>query len=306
MIQNVVIIGSGPAGLTAGIYTARAGLKPLLIAGMMPGGLLTTTSSVENFPGFPEGVNGFELIDAMRTQAERFGVEFEYDAVASVELTDGKIHTIRLEGGAELQTRALIIATGSTPRWLGLPSEGRLRNHGVSSCATCDGAFYRGKPVAVVGGGDSAVEEATYLAGICSKVTLIHRRDQLRASKIMAERAMANPKIDILWDSAVEEVLGDPKVSGLRVRNLKTDAAAVVPCDALFVALGHTPATGVFKGQLDMDPQGYLKVDAPSTRTNLTGVFAAGDCADADYRQAIAAAGAGCRAAVDVERYLAY
>ncbi len=304
-MEKLVIVGSGPAGLTAGIYAARAELSPVLIAGLLPGGLLTQTTEVENFPGFPEGVDGFTLVDGMRQQAERFGVRTEYDEIAGCELTDGGIQKIRLAGGGEIETRALIIATGATPRWLGLPSEERLKNHGVSACATCDGAFFRGREVAVVGGGDSALEEAIFLSTLCSKVTVIHRRDQLRASKIMAERALANSKIAFAWDSVVSEVLGADKVEGVELKNVKTDATSRLDCAALFIALGHVPATKVFRPMVETDENGFILVQHPTSRTNLAGVFAAGDCMDHIYRQAVTAAGSGCRAAIDAERYLA-
>ncbi len=303
-MEKVIIIGSGPAGLTAAIYAARAELAPVVISGVLPGGLLTQTTEVENFPGFPEGIDGYALMANMQQQAERFGARIEFDQVAKVQLSDGGTQQIWLEGGTLLETRALIIATGASPRWLGLPSEERLKNHGVSACATCDGAFYRNRPVVVVGGGDSALEEAIFLTNFCSSVTLVHRRDQLRASKIMVQRAMANPKLSFVWDSVVTEVLGDDKVSGIQVRNVKTEAVSEIPCAALFVALGHVPATAPFREYLQTNENGFIEVKHPTSQTNLAGVFACGDCMDHIYRQAVTAAGSGCRAAIDAERYL--
>ncbi len=302
--ERLTIIGSGPAGLTAAVYAARAELKPLLFAGEMPGGLLTQTSEVENFPGFPDGINGFELMSRMQQQAERFGARVEYDKVDSVALSDGGPQRIRLADGREFEAEALIVSTGAAPRYLGLPSEEKFRNRGVSACATCDGAFFRDVPVVVVGGGDSAAEEATFLTRFASKVYLIHRRHELRASKIMAERVLANPKIEVVWDSVVEEITGDKELDGVRVRNVVTGAESRIDCRGYFAALGHVPNTTLFKGVLDLDEQGFIRLFEQSSRTSLRGVFAAGDCADHVYRQAITAAGMGCRAAIDAERYL--
>ena len=302
--EKLVIVGSGPAGYTAAIYAARANLEPLLFAGLQPGGLLTQTTEVENFPGFPDGVQGFDLVTAMQQQAEKFGARIEYDAVERFELTDGGMQKLILSTGDEIETQALILATGASPRWLGLPSEERLRNHGVSACATCDGAFFKDVPVVVVGGGDSAMEEANFLTRFASRVYVIHRRDELRASPIMAERARANPKIEFVWSSEVEEILGENKVTGLRIRNNKTGEVSELACNAVFVALGHVPNTGLFKAFIDTDAAGYVVLKGDTSMTKLAGVFAAGDCADPRYRQAISAAGMGCKAGIDAERYL--
>ncbi len=303
-MEDMVIIGSGPAGLTAAIYGARANLKPLLLAGMLPGGLLTQTSEVENFPGFPEGINGFDLMFAMQTQAERFGARIEMETVAQVELSDGGIQKLTLDGGKVIECRALVIATGASPRWLGLESEDRLKNHGVSACATCDGAFYRDLNVVVAGGGDSAMEEALFLTKFASSVTVVHRRHELRASKIMADRALNHPKIRFVWNANIVAVLGDAEVTGIRVKDINDGKETEIACKGLFVALGHVPNTELFKGQLPMNPAGYIELSGNTSLTSLQGVFAAGDCADSRYRQAVTAAGAGCRAAIDAERYL--
>lgn len=303
-MEKMVIIGSGPAGLTAAIYGARANLAPLLLTGMMPGGLLTQTSEVENFPGFPEGINGFDLMMAMQNQAERFGVRIEIDQVAKVDLEAGGVQRLTLDGGSVIETRTLIVATGAAPRWLGLASEERLKNHGVSACATCDGAFYQGMDVVVAGGGDSAMEEALFLTKFASSVTVVHRRGELRASKIMAERALKHEKIRFAWNSVITEVLGENEVSGIRVRDVASGEEREIPCRGLFVALGHVPQTELFKGKLAMDQAGYLVLENGTSQTSVPGVFAAGDCADPRYRQAITAAAAGCRAAIDAERYL--
>ena len=303
--ENLVIIGSGPAGWTAGIYASRANLNPLLLAGLMPGGLLMQTSEVENFPGFPKVINGFELMDNMQQQAERFQTRIEYDVVESVRFTDGGTQYIKTAGGLEIEAKAVIISTGASPRWLGIPSEAKYRNHGVSACATCDGAFYKDVPVAVIGGGDSAMEEALFLTRFASKVYVIHRRRELRASRIMAERAMQHPKIEFIWDSVVEEITGDDSVRAVRVKNLQTGAVNEIACEGVFAALGHVPNTELFKGIIPLDEKGYIILDGATSRTALRGVFAAGDCADPHYRQAITAAAMGCRAAIDAERYLA-
>jgi thioredoxin-disulfide reductase len=302
--EKLVIVGSGPAGYTAAIYAARANLNPLLYSGMLPGGLLTQTTEVENFPGFPEGVQGFDLVTAMQAQAERFGTRIEYDAVEKFELTDGGIQKLILPSGDVVETEALIIATGASPRYLGLPNEERLRNHGVSACATCDGAFFKDVPVVVVGGGDSAMEEATFLTRFASKVYVVHRRDELRASPIMAERARANPKIEFVWSSVVEDILGQESVEGIRVKSLKTGATSEIACKGYFAALGHIPNTAPFKEFIQLDEHGFVVLSGDSSRTTLAGVFAAGDCADPHYRQAITAAGMGCKAGMDAERYL--
>lgn len=302
--EKLVIVGSGPAGYTAAIYAARANLNPLLYSGMLPGGLLTQTTEVENFPGFPESVLGFDLVTAMQAQAERFGTRIEYDAVEKFELTDGGIQKLILPSGDVVETEALIIATGASPRYLGLPNEERLRNHGVSACATCDGAFFKDVPVVVIGGGDSAMEEATFLTRFASKVYVVHRRDELRASPIMAERARANPKIEFVWSSVVEDILGQESVEGIRVKSLKTGATSEIACKGYFAALGHIPNTAPFKEFIQLDEYGFVVLSGDSSRTTLAGVFAAGDCADPHYRQAITAAGMGCKAGMDAERYL--
>jgi thioredoxin reductase (NADPH) len=302
-IRDVVIVGSGPAGYTAAVYTARANLKPLVVEGVQYGGALMQTTEVENFPGFVDGIQGPDLMDHMRKQAERFGAEMLTDDATELDLT-GEIKTVTV-GGDVYRARTVILAMGSAYRMLGLPNEQRLMGHGVSACATCDGFFFRGQHVAVVGGGDSAMEEATFLTRFADKVTVVHRRDSLRASKIMQERAHSNPKIEFLWNSVVEDILGEDKVTGLSVRSLVSGDGHVLDATGLFVAIGHDPRSDLVRGQVDLDPEGYVVVDAPSTRTNLTGVFACGDLVDHTYRQAITAAGTGCAAALDAERYLA-
>ena len=304
-MEKVVIIGCGAAGLTAAIYAARANLEPVVITGSLPGGLLTQTTDVENYPGFPDAVNGFDLMFKFQQQAERFGTRMVNDTVTKAELIDGGPHKLTLGSGEVLETKVLIIATGASPRWLGLASEDRLKNHGVSACATCDGAFYRDVPVVVIGGGDTAMEEANFLTKFASKVTVIHRRDELRASKIMAERALSNDKIEFCWDSVVEEVLGEDSVEGIRVKNLKTGKESIIDCVGYFSALGHVPSTQIFAGVIDMDDKGFIILKNGSSYTNIAGVFGAGDCADAVYRQAITASGMGCKAAIDAERWLA-
>src|SRR6478609_6692732 len=304
-VRNVIIIGSGPAGYTAALYTARASLKPLVFEGAVTaGGALMNTTEVENFPGYRDGIMGPELMDNMRAQAERFGAELVPDDVVAVDLT-GEIKTVTDSEGTVHRARAVIVATGSQHRKLDLPNEDKLSGRGVSWCATCDGFFFRDQDIAVVGGGDTALEEATFLSRFAKSVTVIHRRNTLRASKAMQERAFADPKITFAWDSAVEEIHGDPKLSGLTLRDTNTGDLRELPVTGLFIAIGHDPRTELFKGQLDLDAEGYLKVEAPSTRTNLPGVFAAGDVVDHTYRQAITAAGTGCSAALDAERYLA-
>ncbi|MEV8043730.1 thioredoxin-disulfide reductase [Streptomyces griseoluteus] len=304
-VRNVIIIGSGPAGYTAALYTARASLKPLVFEGAVTaGGALMNTTEVENFPGFPNGIMGPELMDNMRAQAERFGAELLPDDIVSVDLT-GDVKTVTDTAGTVHRARAVIVATGSQHRKLALPNEDALSGRGVSWCATCDGFFFRDQDIAVIGGGDTAMEEATFLSRFAKSVTIIHRRDTLRASKAMQERAFNDPKIKFAWDSEVVEILGQQKLSGLKLRNLKTGELSDLPVTGLFIAIGHDPRTELFKGQLDLDAEGYLKVEAPSTRTNLPGVFAAGDVVDHTYRQAITAAGTGCASALDAERYLA-
>jgi len=302
-VRDIIIVGSGPAGYTAALYAARANLHPLVIEGATSGGALMTTTEVENFPGWPDGIMGPDLMDNLRKQAEKFGADFVTDDASAVELT-GSIKTVSV-GASSYAGRAVIVATGSRWRALGVPGEQRLLGHGVSSCATCDGFFFRGQDIVVVGGGDSAMEEATFLTRFASSVTIVHRRDFLRASKIMQERAMANDKIRFRWDSAVEEVLGEDSVRGLRLHNLRTDERSALDVTGLFIAIGHDPSSEIFRGQLDLDPDGYVVVERPSTRTNLTGVFACGDVVDHTYRQAITAAGTGCAAALDAERWLA-
>ncbi|EME96539.1 thioredoxin-disulfide reductase [Streptomyces mobaraensis NBRC 13819 = DSM 40847] len=304
-VRNVIIIGSGPAGYTAALYTARASLKPLVFEGAVTaGGALMNTTEVENFPGFRDGIMGPDLMDSMRAQAERFGAELIPDDVTAVDLTE-EIKTVTDSAGTVHRAKAVIVATGSQHRKLGLPREDELSGRGVSWCATCDGFFFKDQDIAVVGGGDTAMEEATFLSRFAKSVTVIHRREALRASKAMQERAFADPKISFVWDSEVAEIHGDAKLSGLTLRNVKTGETSELPVTGLFIAIGHDPRTELLKGQLDLDDEGYLKVDSPSTRTNLTGVFAAGDVVDHTYRQAITAAGTGCSAALDAERYLA-
>ena len=304
-VRNVIIIGSGPAGYTAALYTARASLKPLVFEGAVTaGGALMNTTEVENFPGFRDGVMGPELMDNMRAQAERFGAELVPDDIVSVDLT-GDVKTVTDSEGNVHRARAVIVTTGSQHRKLGLPREDALSGRGVSWCATCDGFFFRDQDIAVVGGGDTALEEATFLSRFARSVTVIHRRDSLRASKAMQERAFADPKISFAWDSAVEAIHGDPKLTGVTLRDTTTGEKRELAVTGLFIAIGHDPRTELFTGQLDLDAEGYLKVEAPSTRTNIPGVFGAGDVVDHTYRQAITASGTGCSAALDAERYLA-
>jgi thioredoxin reductase (NADPH) len=305
---KVIIIGSGPAGLTAALYAARSNLSPLVFEGQQPGGQLTITTEVENYPGFPDGIMGPELMDAIRKQAQRFGAETLFKSVESVDLSRRSFKLIA--DGEEYFAESIIIATGASAKLLNLPSESEYMGYGVSACATCDGFFFKNQHVAVVGGGDTAMEEASYLTKHAARVTIIHRRNELRASKVMQERIKKNPKIDFIWDSVVEEVLGttedgNKKFTGLRLKNVKTGGFSEFKCAGLFLAIGHQPNTKQFQGQLEMDAVGYIKTKPHSTATSITGIFAAGDVADPSYRQAISAAGTGCMAAIDVERFLA-
>ncbi len=304
-LYDVVILGSGPAGYTAALYTARAGLKPLLIAGYQPGGQLTITTEVENYPGFRDGILGPDLMEIMRAQVERFGTIIEPGEADRVDFSSRPFQV--WVDGKRFEARSVIVATGASAKLLGIPSESAFMGFGVSACATCDGPFFKNKHVVVVGGGDTAMEEATYLARLVAGVTVVHRRDALRASKIMQERALKNPKIKFVWDAEIAEVMGTmtpQKVTGVRIHHLKTGAVTEHATDALFVAIGHQPNTGFLKGQLPMDERGYLEVEPGTARTKVPGVFAAGDVQDAVYRQAVTAAGSGCMAAMDAERWL--
>ena len=301
-VNEVIIIGSGPAGLTAAIYAARAGLDPLVIEGYGAGGQLMITTDVENYPGFPEGVEGPEMMQLFRRQAERFGTRF---ITADVSRVDFSARPFRVwVGDDEHQGAAVIVSTGASAKWLGIDGEQRMMGRGVSACATCDGFFFKDKPVVVVGGGDTAMEEALFLTRMCESVTIVHRRDEFRASAIMATRVLENPKITVRWDSVVEDVEGDQVVTGVRVRNVESGAEEVIPAAAMFVAIGHQPNTALFEGLLEMDADGYLRTADGSTFTNIEGVFACGDVQDTVYRQAVTAAGSGCMAAIDAERWL--
>jgi len=299
--RDVIILGSGPAGLTAALYAARANLHPLVLKGIDAGGQLMLTTEVENYPGFPDAVLGPELMEKMEKQAGRFEAELLHQAATRVDLSERPFGV--WAGDEEWRARSVIVATGASTKWLGVPGEDRLRGRGVSSCATCDGFFFRGQELVVVGGGDSAVEEATFLTRFATKVTVVHRRDELRASKIMQDRAFANDRIEFVWDSVVEEVLGDGTTEAVRLKNVKTGETTELSTGGVFVAIGHTPNTSLFEGQLDMD-QGYIVVREPTTRTSVDGVFAAGDVVDHIYRQAVTAAGMGCQSAIDAERDL--
>lgn len=301
-IENVIIIGSGPAGLTAAIYAARANLNPLVIEGYGAGGQLMTTTEVENFPGFIDGIMGPDLMMNFRQQAERFGTRFITEDVTKVDFSQ-KPFVIDVDGKI-YNSKTVIISTGATAKLLGLPSERRLMGHGVSACATCDGAFFKQKTVCIVGGGDTAMEEAMFLTRFAEKVYVIHRRDSLRASKIMQDKAFDNPKIEFIWDTAIEEILGEKKVHSIKIKNLKTGEVSEMPMDGVFVAIGHTPVTHLFEGQIELEHNGYIKTQGKSSLTNIEGVFACGDVQDHHYRQAITAAGSGCMAAIDAERYL--
>ncbi|MBW7887004.1 MAG: thioredoxin-disulfide reductase [Bacteroidetes bacterium] len=306
--RKVIIIGSGPAGLTAAIYTSRANLDPLIFEGIQPGGQLTITTEVENYPGFEHGIQGPELMDVMRKQAQRFGAESQYKVVTKVDFSQ---RPFKIWIDETLYTAdAVIVSTGASAKWLGLDSEKKYSGYGVSACATCDGFFFRNQEVYVVGGGDTAMEEASFLTKFASKLTLVHRRDEFRASKVMQDRVLKNPKVSVEWNTVIEEVLGveennKKKMTGLRLKNVKTGETKEVKADGLFLAIGHQPNTELFKGILDMHENGYLKVQPGSTKTNIEGVFAAGDVADHYYRQAVTAAGSGCMAAIDAERWLA-
>ena len=304
-VKNL-IIGSGPAGYTAAIYAARADLNPLLYTGMEPGGQLTTTTEVDNFPGYPDGVDGPKMMIELQKQAERFGTEVRIGHIDKVELSNkaGGFHKAFAEDGTEIHAQSIIISTGATAKYLGLPSEQRLRGGGVSACAVCDGFFYKDQEVAIVGGGDTAAEEATYLANICSKVTMLVRKGEMRASKAMQHRVTNTPNIDLRFNHEIDEVLGDQVVEGLRILNNQTGEKEEIKITGLFIAIGHKPNTEIFKSQLDMDDDGYLITKGKSTKTNLPGVFASGDVQDKEYRQAVTAAGTGCMAALDAERYL--
>ncbi len=303
MVYDIIILGSGPAGCTAAIYAARAGFKLLVLEGMQPGGQLTQTSEIENYPGFEEGINGYDLVMKMRAQAERFGAVFEMDECTGGDFS-GEIKRLETMVNGTLEARAIILATGASARWLGLPSEQRLIGHGVSSCATCDGAFYKGKTVAVIGGGDTACEDALYLSRLCAKVIQVHRRDALRASKVMVDRVLSAPNIEMAWNATVDEILDtDGVVTGVRLKDTQSGDLRTVAVDSVFVAIGHSPNTAFLKGLVELTPEGYIAVK-PGMRTSCPGVFTAGDVQDPHYRQAIVAAGSGASAALEAERYL--
>jgi thioredoxin reductase (NADPH) len=300
--RDVAILGSGPAGYTAALYAARANLKPLVLKGLEAGGQLMLTTDVENYPGFADGIMGPELMDAMEKQAARFEAEIIAQSATRVDLFERPFGV--WAGDHEWRAKTVIVATGASAKWLDVPGEERLRGRGVSACATCDGFFFRDRELLVVGGGDTAMEESTFLTKFASKVTIVHRRDEFRASKIMQERALANPKIDVIWDTVVDEIVGNGAVTGAKLRNVKSDAVTDFPTDGVFMAIGHTPNTSLFEGQLELNDAGYLVVREPTTATSVPGVFAAGDVTDWIYRQAVTAAGQGCKAAMDAERFL--
>ena len=304
--MNTIIIGSGPAGYTAAIYAARADLKPIIYTGLEPGGQLTTTTEVDNFPGYPNGVDGPTMMNELKEQAERFGTKVEIDFIKKVDFSKDKggIHKLYTQNGDEIKSKTVIISTGASAKYLGLPSEQRLIGGGVSACAVCDGFFYKSQDVAIVGGGDTAIEEATYLAKICTNVTMLVRKDHFRASKVMQNRLSNFDNIKVLFNHEVEEVIGENVVDGLKIKNNLTNDISELKITGLFLAIGHSPNTGIFKGLVDMDESGYILTDKTSTKTNIPGVFAAGDVQDKDYRQAVTAAGTGCMAALDAERYL--
>ena len=304
--MNTIIIGSGPAGYTAAIYAARADLKPIIYTGLEPGGQLTTTTEVDNFPGYPQGVDGPTMMNELKEQAERFGTKVEIDFISKVDFSKDKggIHKLYTQNGDEIKSKTVIISTGASAKYLGLPSEQRLIGGGVSACAVCDGFFYKNQDVAIVGGGDTAIEEATYLAKICTNVTMLVRKDHFRASKAMQNRLSNFDNIKVLFNHEVEEVIGENVVNGLKIKNNLTDDKSELKITGLFIAIGHSPNTDIFKGLVDMDESGYILTNKTSTKTNIPGVFAAGDVQDKDYRQAITAAGTGCMAALDAERYL--
>jgi thioredoxin reductase (NADPH) len=301
-MENVIILGTGIAGCTAAIYAARANLAPLVISGEQDGGQLTLTKEVENFPGFPDGVDGTKLVQDSKAQAEKFGAKFKVDIATSLEEIEGGFE-VALMGGEKLKSKTVIVATGASARWLGIPSEEKFKGRGVTTCATCDGAFFKDKEVIVVGGGDSAMEEALFLTKFCTKITVVHRRDELRASKVMQDKAKNHEKINFIWDSVVDEVYGEKVVEGAKLKNVKTNDIVDFKCDGIFVAIGHIPNTKFLEGKMDLDDHGYLKADK-FMHTNLKGVFAAGDVQDTRFRQAISAAGSGCMAAMEAEKYL--
>ena len=304
--MNTIIIGSGPAGYTAAIYAARADLNPIIYTGLEPGGQLTTTTEVDNFPGYPNGVDGPTMMNELKEQAERFGTKVEIDFISKVDFSKerGGIHKLYTQNGDEIRSKTVIISTGASAKYLGLPSEKRLIGGGVSACAVCDGFFYKNQDVAIVGGGDTAIEEATYLAKICSKVTMLVRKDHFRASKAMQNRLTNFDNIEVLFNHEIEEVIGDSVVEGIKIKNNLNSEVSILKITGLFIAIGHSPNTDIFKGLVEMDDGGYIITDKASTKTNIHGVFAAGDVQDKDYRQAITAAGTGCMAALDAERYL--